>query len=168
MKKVEFSQEELKRWVHYDPDTGLFTNIMDRGDVKGASKKCPIGKILGTIDNGYLLININGYPYFSHQLAWLYMTGYWPVGIDHKNRNKTCNIWSNLREANQSLNSKNRSKNKNNTSNVTGVYWNNYHNKWKAQIIVEGKSIFLGLFKDKQGAIDARRGAENEYGFTNE
>ena len=61
--------------------TGIFTVIKRRrnqlqiGDVAGHKNK-----------RGYLVLFIDGYGYLGHRLAWLYMTGEWPLDeIDHAN-----------------------------------------------------------------------------------
>ncbi len=96
-------QATLKEYVHYNPETGVFTRLK-------VSTKCPkhwnklLGKPMGNLDNmGYLRAQINGAEYRLHRLAWLYMTGEWPpsYGVDHKNRNRSDNRWENLRAASQ-------------------------------------------------------------------
>ena len=54
--------------------------------------------------------------------------------------------------------------NSNNTSGATGVYWLKRENKWRAEIIFQGKTINLGYFdKDKkEDAIKIRKQAEIE------
>lgn len=47
-----------------------------------------------------------------------------------------------------------------NTSGVTGVYYNKLVNKWVAQIYKNGKNKHLGIFSNKEDAIEARRKAE--------
>jgi hypothetical protein len=53
-----------------------------------------------------------------------------------------------------------------NTSGVRGVYWNNYHQKWLAQITNGNNSLFLGYFENFDDAVVARKQAEIKYGFT--
>ena len=52
---------------------------------------------------------------------------------------------------------------KNNTSGVTGVTRDNKKGVWVAQIWFKGKNIYLGKFKNKEGAIKARKEAEIRY-----
>ena len=47
--------------------------------------------------------------YRAHRLAFLYMKGYIPKLIDHKDRNGLNNKWNNLREANKSTNGADKS-----------------------------------------------------------
>lgn|SRR5699024_1792394 len=52
---------------------------------------------------------------------------------------------------------------KNNKSGHKGVRWNKHRNKWTATIGFKRKQIFLGNFDDKEGAIIARKLAEEKY-----
>ena len=56
-----------------------------------------------------------------------------------------------------------KKKRNDNTSGVTGVYYVKRTKSWTASIQLSGKSIYLGYFKDKQDAINARKEAEEEY-----
>lgn len=76
-------------------------------------------------------------------------------GVDHKDRNSLNNQKSNLRMANDHQNGANRDANKNNTSGFKGVTWSKAARKWQAQIMVNRKPNYLGLFEDPKSA--ARR-----------
>lgn len=97
-------QERLKRLLKYDPESGLFTWNESRGRVKR-------GTVAGsTSSKGYTVIGLGGKTYKAHRLAWLYMTGAWPLEqIDHRDGQKANNKWNNLREATHAQNSCNRS-----------------------------------------------------------
>ena len=93
------SQHHLKRCVHYDPVTGVFTWLVNM------DKNRRIGDVIGTVHtDGYLMSNIKGSQYLLHRLAFLYMDGEIPNQVDHKDENKVNNAWSNLRPTNHSLN----------------------------------------------------------------
>jgi len=93
------------------------------------------------------------------------MTGELPeLEIDHINRIRDDNCWTNLRTATRIQNSRNMGKSPRNKSGTTGVYWSKYHQKWTAQILKK----HLGFFTDKDEAIKVRKAAELKYGFTND
>ena len=83
--------------------------------------------------------------------------------IDHINRIRHDNRKSNLRYATIQENARNKSIQHNNTSGVPGVSWRKDRNKWRAYITITGKQITLGLFEDKNDAINARKKAEEKY-----
>jgi len=141
------TQEILKSYLTYDPDTGHFVRNRDK-------------KILGTKHStGYIVIRLNkpiNKLYKAHRLAWLYIYGYFPKNvIDHINRDGFDNKLSNLREITQKQNSENRLLNKNNTSGFKGVSWSKNNNKWRARIWNNKKEIFLGFFDEKIDAVNS-------------
>lgn len=146
---------KLKKILNYNMFTGYLTwkQSMRNGSVKK-------GSIAGSIDHGYIRINIKGKKYSAHRLAWLYMTGKFPTkGIDHKDRIKHHNWWSNLRLLSNSNNQKNTGNWTNNTSGIKGVCWHKLSNKWEARIRI-GKTKFLGLYKNFDDAVCARLAGE--------
>ena len=44
--------------------------------------------------------------------------------------------------------------------NIKGLYWDKCQEKWKVQISLDGKSYFLGRYKNKEDAIFIRKKAE--------
>ena len=102
--------------------------------------------------------------YSAHRLAWLWMTGAWPKSdIDHINRDKSDNRFSNLREATKSENKANVGRYANNTSGHKGVHWNAKNQKWMAQIMVRRKRIYLGLHLDLADAASSYASAASKY-----
>ena len=69
--------------------------------------------------------------------------------VDHINGNGLDNRRFNLRIANKSENQQNSRTPCNNTSGNKGVFWHKNKGKWMAQIGVNGKNIYLGIFKHK-------------------
>lgn len=129
----EITCSELRELLHYDPETGLFTNRRHR------SANAPQGKVAGTLVDGYVKVNINGKIYAAHRLAVLYMTGKWPANeVDHRNMQRDDNRWSNLREVT-------RLENKQNIR-ASGVSVDGKTGKWRAQIQVAKKRYWLGDF----------------------
>ena len=153
------NQKELKEFLSYHADTGIF--IWN----KRVSQAMKAGYIAGTSYGRNINIAIHGLVYQAHRLAWLYVTGEWPDIIDHINHDSKDNRWVNLRSVTHQENMMNTSIRKDNSSGVTGVYWNKKSNKWRAVIQHEKKKIYLGEFNDKDMAIKHRRLAEKKYGF---
>ena len=76
--------------------------------------------------------------------------------VDHIDNNRHNNKLANLRFATLQQNSQNRPISSNNTSGTKGVRWNQNINKWTAQIKINGKTINLGSFINKDDAINTR------------
>lgn len=66
--------------------------------------------------------------------------------VDHINGDSSDNRLENLRLATNTQNARNRGKSKHNTSGYKGVFWHKATNKWTAQIGVDRKRIYLGIF----------------------
>lgn len=159
----KLTYKRLKELLHYNPITGIFTwrvNICGKGGrTKRAGSKCGVG---------YRSIFIDKKRYSESRLAWFYMHGYLPEhDVDHINRNKADNRWINLRGVSRKCNIRNRGVSKANTSKVTGVYFNKNANKWQAYIKNDYRSIYLGIFENKDDAVKARWQAEVSYNFHN-
>ena len=83
---------ELKEFVSYNEDTGLFTRVKDTG-------RYAEGTISGSKSKvGYIEVSVNGKRYYAHRLAWFYMKDAWPTEVNHKDHVKDNNKWSNLEE----------------------------------------------------------------------
>jgi len=151
--------ERLQELLHYDPATGVFTRS------EAALKRYRTKRPLGTIDDkGYLRIKIDGRSYRAQRLAWLWMTGAWPVAdIDHRDLNRANNCWENLREATDSQNKANMRARSDNKSGFKGVSWDKAKQKWIAQIEHYGKGIKLGRFDCRAAAHFAYIIAADKY-----
>lgn len=110
---------------------------------------------------GYIVANYNHTKVSLHRLLFDDLNN--SNMIDHINRNKKDNRKKNLRIVNNSQNQMNRDKPKQNTSGVKGVYWHKSKEKWQANIQINNKLIYLGIFDSKQDAIEARKKAEKKY-----
>jgi hypothetical protein len=142
---MELTQENLKDVLHYDPETGNFTRLKNKG-----SKSPSVGTLL----NGYLRIGVGQKIYAAHRLAWLYMTGSFPSGqIDHINGNKLDNRFVNLRVATASENKQNmRKARRGSRSGLIGASWHTQSQKWRAAIQIDGKKKHLGYFNTAEEA----------------
>ncbi len=132
------------------------------------ARRAKRGDIVGSIQtSGYCVFMYKGKRYYSHRIIWEMLHGPIPDGveIDHINHDRADNRIENLRLVSGKENMKNKSMQKNNISGVTGVSWNKNRMKWQAQISVNGKIIYLGIFSDFNSAVSARKVAENRHEF---
>lgn len=113
------------------------------------------------------IVRIDGHSYLAHRLIFFYMEGYWPVEVDHKDRNALNNKWNNLREITvRKDQQRNQSMHSNNKSGVTGVCYDKTYGKWIAYINeVPNKKKRLGSFENFDDAVNARRKAEKACGY---
>jgi len=157
---MELTQSILKSRLHYEPETGIFTWLVNHHSVKAAT-------VAGSANgNGYIHIGVSGKNTQAHRLAFLYMTGEFPPDeIDHINGARNDNRWSNLRPVSRAENNKNSKRRHDNTSGVTGVSWCKTRKRWAAHIQVDGKPVNLGRFTDFFEAVSARKLAERKYNF---
>lgn len=157
---IYLSQNRLKELLHYDPDTGIWNWLRKNG-----TKRPQAGNISNQGRSaGYRRITIDGKSYYSSHLVYLYMTGEFPTGeVDHIDRNRNNDKWNNLRITNHIKNCQNRGIRNDNTSGCSGVSYNRQSKKWKADITVDNKRIYLGKFQTLQEAIEARTFAEKTY-----
>ena len=140
------TQDRLKELLNYNPETGVFT------------KKS--GKIAGTVrPDGYQKITIDWKQYYSHRLAWLYMTGELSKDVDHIDRNPSNNRFNNLRSVTKSQNQHNRVKQCNNTSGYKGVIYFKRTGRWRANIWVNDANHYLGYFDTPEEASAAYQNA---------
>jgi hypothetical protein len=125
------------------------------------------GKAAGTIDHkGYLIVCVDSHEYRAHRVVWLMHYGMHAENqIDHINGVKSDNRISNLRDVHNIENSRNRSRRQDNTSGHTGVVWHKTVGKWIANIGVNGRLKYIGVFDRKEDAVAARKAAEILYGF---
>lgn len=104
MADVILTQERLKELLNYDPETGVFTRLIR------SSNRGKVGDVAGSMNgNGYLAANIDRSSYKMHRVAFLYMTGAWPVKeVDHINGIRHDNKWNNLRQVTRAQNLQNQ------------------------------------------------------------
>tara|TARA_R110002012_G_scaffold258505_2_gene438973 strand:- start:19 stop:606 length:588 start_codon:yes stop_codon:yes gene_type:complete len=104
-KKVKLNEEQLYHYCignfFYNEDKGLLINTTSgKGRIEGSPVDC--------IDKtGYTKTVIKGFDYRVHRLMFLMKEGRIPNMIDHINRIKTDNRWSNLRECTRAENNQN-------------------------------------------------------------
>lgn len=103
------------------------------------------------LNSGYAVRKEKGKNILMHRLILNTPEG---KDSDHINMNRLDNRCENLRIATRSENMMNGCKS-NNTSGYKGVCWNKLANKWRVQIKLNRKNIFLGYFTNKLEAAHA-------------
>jgi hypothetical protein len=150
--------KRLIELFHYDPYTGIFyrkklTSNFVKINSKVGTKNC----------YGYIQMYVDRKLYRAHRLAWLYMMGVMPKNdIDHINRIRDDNRFLNLREANKKENAYNTKVNSTNTTGFKGVSKANKDGKYPANIRINGKVTFLGLFSNPLDASIAYKNKAKE------
>lgn len=135
--------------IRYDPETGEFHWLKP-------GPRRTLGKPLGGLHSkGYWHIELGNVVYKGHRLAWFYMNETWPIEVDHENRVKHDNRWSNLREANRTQNNQNGLRRLGEL--LPGVRLQG--NKYVAQIQVNKVKMHIGTFFTEQEAHQAYREA---------
>jgi HNH endonuclease/AP2 domain len=146
------TQARLKELLRYDTNTGIFTWLVSPSTTVHA------GSIAGCQGSrGNIRIRIDCIEYSGHRLAFLYMTGEWPIDqVDHKDRNPANNAWLNLRQATNAQNNQNKGR-------TRGVHFDESRGKYHAQIGVNGRVINLGRFPTEEEARQVYLAAKAKY-----
>jgi hypothetical protein len=128
--------------LKYQADTGTFFWRVD-------TKNTSAGDIAGSRQSrGYWHVKINRRLYMAHRLAWLYVTGDWPLAhIDHINGDRSDNRFANLRIGTNAENVRNSKMRSNNKCGYKGVHYKKAIKKFVAQISADGRVYHLGVFK---------------------
>lgn len=114
----------------------------------------------GSLQRGYIKINLGGDMVYAHRLAWLLSYGEpVPPEIDHINGNRTDNRIANLRGADRSGNSRNSGIRRDNTTGAKGVTFDKATGKFRVTVSINGKHHRLGRFVTLKEAVTARREA---------
>jgi len=133
--------EELRKFLHYEPDTGLFRWKVNVG------KKIKANSVAGSLlSQGYIHVKINQENFKAHRLAWALYYNQDPGGmeVDHIDKNKSNNKIINLRLASRRGNCANSGPRKNNKLGVKGISCEN--GKFRANIQKNGKNYHLGYY----------------------
>lgn len=154
---AELTQELLKKYLHYNTETGVFTNRISRNCVEK-------GSIAGWQLQGYLYTSIGCVSYALHVLAWFYEYGVWPKGeVDHKNHIKDDNRICNLRDVTKALNGRNLPRIKGTQNKHTGLYAQP-NGKFAVAVSFNGVQNYLGVYFEKE-ALQVRDAAYKEHGY---
>jgi len=145
--KSSLTAERLRELLEYAPETGLFYWRKHRGGVAA-------GQGAGSAHSGgYRLIVIDGIHHYAHRLAWLHVHGEDPKQeIDHINGIRTDNRIANLRQCSRRENARNKRRQ---NSRFKGVVLRPASGKWCAQIGLNGRSVYLGIYDTAEAAAAA-------------
>ena len=153
--RKDLTQEEVRKHLNYNPETG---ELMWREWRRGRKTSLNVGR---TQSNGYMQLQINGTLYQLHRVIWLWVYGYFPENeIDHINRVRSDNRLSNLREVSRTCNARNCGIDPRNKTGVKGIYWETKRKAWLSSIKANDKRKHLGRFKDFTEAVAHRLAAE--------
>jgi hypothetical protein len=132
----------VRSLLDYNPKTGVFKWKVWR------SRGARVGSVAGTIHpSGYRVIEIDNIKYRAHRLAWLLVYGKFPKKLlDHKNRKRSDNRITNLREVTHGQNFQNIEI----VGGKTGAVA--HAGKWQSQIKLNGKCLYLGRFATQEEA----------------
>jgi hypothetical protein len=143
------TQDRLKELLLYDENTGILRWKKKRKGVKedGMIAGCPT-------HDGYLKVSIDGTQYKAHHVIWCYVTGEWPVLIDHKDTIGMHNFLENLRKTTPAGNAQNTKSKKtiSSPSRLKGAYLDKRRDRWHSRIIANGQLKILGYFSTAEEA----------------
>lgn len=152
------SRDRLHELFHYDSESGELSRKIR------VSNAHP-GTAAGTVNScGYRIVRVDGKMIGAHRIAWIMLHDKIPDGmeIDHIDCNPLNNRICNLRLASRLQNTTNRKMHKNNASGFKGVCMDLHRSKanpWRARIIVNKKTINLGMFPSPEEAHEAYKKA---------
>ena len=161
MKKTLPTEARLKEVLKYSAETGLFTWV------RPTSFRVIKGATAGTIAAiGYRYIGVDGVICLAHRMAFVFMTGEWPVNyVDHINGDRLDNRWANLRDVSQAVNCQNRrNPTKSSLTKIIGVHGKSVNSTkpFTSAIHINRKKIHLGCFDTQQEASAAYVAAKRQ------
>jgi hypothetical protein len=153
---MELTQQILNDLFEYR-DGLLFWKVDRRGNKIKGKQASRFKK-----SNGYHEVTISKKKYYAHRVIFMMFHGRWPEQIDHIDGDRSNNVLSNLREANNAQNNRNTGLRSTNMSGFKGVSYYKSNRKFIAKITVNYKSIHLGCFPTAQDAHEAYKKAALE------
>lgn len=150
-------QPYLRECFDYNPETGTLTwryrpqhHFADRPHWKQWNAKWA-GVIAGTeTPESYIAVRVNAIGYRASRIIWRLMTSEEPIEIDHINRIRGDNRWSNLRSVTHFENHCNSNQKPNRTG-FTGVRRSGARS-FQAAIHIGKRMVHLGSFPSAEAA----------------
>lgn len=170
MKEDEITSEMVRSRLLYVRTLGRLVWLRSRRENFQDENKWSVwnaryaGHVAGSVGTkGYRSINIFDKMRKSSRLTWVYHYGYWPNVIDHIDGDTENDEIDNLRDVTQSVNCRNRVLSPRNSTGTPGVFRDGKN--IRAQISVAGKNLHLGSFGTIEEAVEARKLAEERFGY---
>jgi hypothetical protein len=159
------TQRRVRDVLHYNPWTGALTWRHRLGGSRSWNARFAGKKAGAPHGDGYIAVAIDGVRYLAHRLIWFYVFGYWPDEVDHEDQSRSHNRLDNLREVTRLENAKNHTLQRNNTSGHVGVSLIKSTGRWRAYYYVSKRQVEIGVFANRDDAIEARKAANDNNSF---
>jgi len=165
------SQATLCERFEYNPDTGIIVwkdlprDMFSEERIWLGRNARFTGKPAGGVGNGgYLRVAVDGVPIYVHRIIWKMMTGDEPPDdLDHINRDRTDNRWSNLRGTTRKQNTHNKTMHRGHKVGLKGVSFDHRNGKYYAWIWRGKRNDYLGTFSTAEAAHSAYCEAAQEH-----
>jgi hypothetical protein len=153
---LPFSYQQVRTLFNYDPITGWLTWRVrpSNGTYAGtrAGTNAYSGK--GQTTPHCRQVKIYGELYIEAHIIWLWVTGKAPRHeVDHIDTDPFNNVWTNLREADDSQNNYNRHGHK--AGCLKWAWYDKRKNKYQSRVVANGVKYWIGYFNTEQEAHDA-------------
>lgn len=152
---MEITQQLLHELFEYR-DGVLFWKVDRRGNKLKGKRACR-----PTI-HGYQMVTICKKKHYAHRVIFMMFHGRWPVQVDHIDGDRSNNLISNLREANNAQNNRNTGLRSTNRTGFKGVSYYRAVNRYIARITVNYKNIHIGCFRTAEEAHEAYKKVASE------
>ena len=153
------------------PSQSILQELFDYSIITGkvyrkvaTARRHTIGEEVGArTSTGYLCVRVHSEIYFLHRLIWMLVTGEDPgeMKIDHIDKDRTNNSWTNLRLATHPNNIHNQSMHQDNECGAKGVR-RTVSGRYQARIYQNGETINCGCYATVEEADQAYRQKEQE------
>lgn len=161
--KILPEADYLRECFSYDPESGElrwktrprshFTT--DRGCAQTNSRFTD--RLAATRGNafGHASVCVGGRVFYAHRIIWKMARGTEPPEIDHQRGVFAGDKWTNLRAATRQQNTQNKKVRSDSKTGFKGVRRDERTGRFGADIMVNGKRLWLGTFVTAKAAHDA-------------